>query len=298
MELIYGDEPYLVDYELAKARDSHDETETYYAWGSGAKGAILSPPLLGGKKAVILRLPELTEGIGELGDAPCDIYITVEKLDRRRKAFQSLPACRQVACNKISMEMLHSFVLRECSRCSMGIRKDAFRLFLSRIQYHADSRMNLYKVRTYVRQMCFSAKADRLPHIETGHVNGCVPTAIQEQAYHLTDALAHADAKEYMRIATALAMEKDGACLLSSLLRTFRAAYKSALYADKAGKELEGLLRVPAFQYAAVRDLPPPCMQACMDILLAGISEIRSGNPPALCSIKAMCLLWETIKAG
>lgn len=296
MELIYGNEPYLINYELSKIKKSHDETEVYYAWTEEVKEALFCPPVFGERKAVILKLPELLEGMEPLLDAPCNVFLVISKLDKRKKAYQAFSACRQTPCNKINIVMLKNFVLRECSRCSIDIRQDAFNLFLSRIQYQESDYTNLYKVKTYIHQMCFSAKADQMQHIGTEHVNDFVPETAQEQAYHLVNALFRKEAKAYMHLAVMLAEEKDGIYMLSSLLRTFRIAYKAVLYKDKSKKELENLLNVPAYQYAAVQSLSLNDIQTCMDILMDGIYEIKSGNKPLLCSIKALCKLWNMVR--
>lgn len=296
MELIYGNEPYLINYELSKIKKNHDETEIYYAWTDEARESLFCPPIFGEKKAVILMLPELLEGMEQLLDAPCNVFLVIGKLDKRKKAYQTFSSCRQVPCNKIDMAMLKNFVLRECSRCSMDIQQNAFTLFLSRIQYQENECTNLYKVRTYIHQMCSSAKADQIQHIGTEHVNAFVPETAQEQAYHLVNFLFQKEPRAYMQLTVTLAEEKDGICMLSSLLRTFRTAYKAALYKDTPKKELENLLNVPAYQYAAVQELSFNSIQTCMDILMAGICEIKSGNNPKLCCIKALCKLWDVVR--
>lgn len=295
MVLIYGNEPYLINYELSKLRKKYDETEVYHVWTDEIRNALFQLPVLGKEKNIIILLPELQEGMEILTDAPCNICLVVEKLDKRRKIYQHFSKCRQIPCNKVSASTLENFILRECSRNSVNIREDAFRLFLSRIQYQENESTNLYKIQTCIRQMCFSVKEEQLQCISMEQVNAFVPETVQEQAYHLTNALFQGNSGVYMKLVTTLIKEKDGICMMSALLRTFRLAYKAALYHDKTAKEREALFKVPSYQYAAVQQLSLPDIQICMDILMNGIDEIKSGNGQELCFIKTMSRLWRMV---
>ncbi len=295
MKIIYGNEPYLIDCEISKIKKQHQETTFYYEWVTGMAKEISRPSLLCGRKAAILKLPELSDGMESLLDAECEVCIVIEKLDKRRNIYKKLSSCEQVKCNKLEMPMLKKFILRELSRCSMNIREDAFSLFLNRVQYQENSSISLYTIQTYIRQMCSGAKAEQLSYVNTTHVNAYVPENADEQVYHLTNALFQKNAKKYMQTAVMLAREKDSILILSALLRTFRVAYKASLYGEKTGTELETLLKVPAFQYAAVRKLSTDEILYCMDILTDGISGIKSGNKTDLCLMAALCELWNAV---
>lgn len=295
MTIIHGNEPYLIDYEILKIKQQYQETAVYYEWTTELEEALCCPSIFSKKKAVILKLIELQEHMEPLWDAACDVYLIIEKLDKRRKIYKKFSNCHLVTCNKLDIMSFNKFILREFSRCAMNIKEDAFTLFVNRIQYQENDSVNLYMVQNYVRQICFAAQADTMQFVNIDLINAFLAENVSEHIYHLTNALFQKNAQKYMNLTLTFIKDKNGIYLLSGLLRTFRIAYKAALYEELPPKELEKKLKVPAYQYCVVQKLCPNDIQTCMDILIEGIDEIKSGSTDELCLIYTLCQLWHTV---
>lgn len=304
--LLYGNEPYLMDVkikDIIKESGCSPENINYIngwnpdKWDDWQKDLLKTgfQDSLFGKQAFVVNVEELKEEMSSIFDLKADVYVIAEKVDKRKKIYQEFKKHGIEICNKVDAATLNKFILREVKKVDVQIKEDAFALFLKRMQYYSNEGVNLYTIRTYVRQMAFSVKADKKDTIDVPVVETYVQEKLDEQTYRLTDYLFKRNGEAYAKLAVNLIQEQDGIGMLSAILRTFRVAYKASLYPKKSPKELEKILGVPGYQYAFVCMLPADKIQCCMDILLRGIEDIKQGNRKDLCFLKTMCELWDVV---
>lgn len=281
IQLIYGNEPYLVQQEREKLHGNEMDVNVVDAW-EGVESLVFMPALFSEKRTIIYTVERLgaNADIYEYLSHPSsisDLYIFAREVDRNTKVYKKLKKDYQVTeCNKLSEEQMKDFAKAVLAEYNATISVGAYALFMQRANYWDDDVCTLYTIRTYLYQMATAAADGKITKAE---VTGIVPESMNEKVYMLTSYLLGQDGEKAFGLATRLLQEKESPiAIMSAVMRTFRVAYKASLFKDE-GKGIGKLIGVPYFQYKEALRYEASAIKECMGLLQSGVNQIKQGCP-------------------
>ncbi|MBQ7067137.1 MAG: hypothetical protein IJN92_10000 [Lachnospiraceae bacterium] len=284
VQILYGNEPYMIAYFKKKAVDTVENKEFSYKEFSGANEefySFVNTASFFGKKLAVLVPETLTEldtekfrKVLQSKGTEADILIMPLKVQSNTKFYGW---CEKQGflkeCKKVKKEDLQKLILREF-KLSGGktITEEAVNELIKRVRYEADE-VTLYDVLSDVRTVTYYNN-----EVTADTVKMLCRDREKENIFILSSLLMKKDLAGIRRQAELI--EKSGASpigVLSAMLRDFRVAYKMKVLEKeipsiKARKQAVNTWNMPSATGSASQ------LYKQMEILVTSIDEIKEGK--------------------
>lgn len=276
IQIIYGNEPYLIDQMKKQAIDNISAPDfnlaEFYAWSEDVPNYLSTYPVMDDTKAAFLYLKDIKEldskgscSFTEYLSSPSDfsnLYIFPQKIDKRTSFFKSLLKTGIVKeVNKVSDEsMLQKILLSKISQLNGQITHDAYDELIRREAYLELDDVNLFHLTNDIQSLVSYDS-----NVTKGNVELLVPERIVSNAFGIAALLMQGNYRELKRQAEALSNDAIGT--LSALLREYRIAYKCKYFSPA---EI-GVKSIP------LKGMETTELVAGMDIIISSIDAIKQG---------------------
>lgn len=235
--VLYGDEPYKIDYYKRKATEGVDNpavnVSSYEGEFTEEVLAVCNTfPFFSSKRVVFLDCLSLSglkgafEKYLKAPSATTDLVVVCDKVDKRTKVFKELDRQGVLkACDKVKDPAeLEKLLLRECVSSGAKITSPAIKEFMRRINYFEVEDMTLLSAVSYLRNVSDYSNGE----ITEESVRECVPEFKALDIYGLSGMIRKGDMKGLMTQASLISRE-DAIRTASLILRDFRIAYKLSM---------------------------------------------------------------------
>ena len=231
-QLIYGNEPYLIN-QYRNRIDKSVELPLMNLLRSAEFGEqelqfVMQAPFCGEKRVLILDMPQLkinAELESYLSDEmpTTDIFVFVEDIDKRTKAFKLFKKEEVVVYNKVAKDVLDKTVLQYIKNKNARITSGAYKVLLERLNYYDSEDINLYSVIHALKRLCYAGE------ITEERVVSMVQDNAKENIFHLISLMIQGNNVQLFKEANLIIKNKDNNCIavLSLLLRSLRLVYKA-----------------------------------------------------------------------
>lgn len=302
VNLIIGDEPYLIDNTVKEAIKELDDMNivVYEQLSSEVFTRALQYPFLSSRQVLIVRpttLGTLEKDTLSYLDEPeefTDIYIIPEQVDKRTAAYLEFKKRGLIKeCNKISAKRFEVFTIELLNSLNKQITGSCYNYFVERCGYFEDADITLYTVKIYLEQLACMEEA-----ITSDIIDSIVEKSVTQKTFVLSGLLLEGDTKKLFTMANYFLDEGENAIgMLSLLMRVFRLAYKATLYGEKSEQEISKLIGVPVYQFRNALKYSPTAISAALDILQKGVNDIKSGRAASrVVFIKCLGEVLSTLK--
>ncbi len=282
IELIYGNEPYRLDFERQKVVGSVKNSAMNYTLLRGAfteevSAACRMFPFFEEKRVVLLDTDSLKDldtyefkSYLKNPSPTTDLLVICRNVDTRLKIFKGIKEMA-VPCNKVSTPKdFEKCVLYEVNKAGAKITTGALSEFTRRMNYFEREDVNLLTATEYLRSM-----ASISPDITEDMVKRYVPSYEEVNVFSLSGLIKSHDMDAILKQVNLL--NKDRAIpTLSLLLYSFRVAYKEKFFSLS---EIGG--RQSCFSSC---DADKLCR--AIELLTENIAAIKSGFLPEELALK------------
>lgn len=286
VKLFYGEEPYLIESEIRKAKNGLTDLNIheYAELGPEVFEQAIHYPFFSERQVILVRPEKLNvcENLISYIKKPTeftDLLIVPRVIDKRTTTFQALKkAGLVVECNKVTETILQKFILGMIKKEGCKIKEDNYKYFIERCGYLNDSEVTLYVIETYIRQLCVDVVSGE---ITRDSIDTFVKKSLLQSTFDLTRVLLSRNAEKLYEMATKFIEDGESPIgMLSLILRVFRIAYKGALYGDESPQEIGKMVGVPFYQIKDAMKYNPKCVSLALDILQKGVNDIKNGRAP------------------
>ncbi len=278
--VLYGDEPYRIDYKKRKLIAGADVTYAVGSFGEELYSLAMTYPFMSQKRCIILDIDSLkdldTAEFHEfMKQAPVftDLVVNCRNADSRLRLFKVLKeAGILVECNKLKAEEDVKKVLQsELNAEGVTIQEDAMTLFLKKMNYPSEG-MNLLTMVGYLKTLMVLTK-----QITVDDVKAHCPSFEEPNVFALTELLLSGDNDRLLREVNMIAPD-DAIPSLSLLLRNFRISWKRRSFPDVSFGGMDKLSTLSIKQ-----------LENGMEILTATIKNIKNGVVQSDIALKLAC---------
>lgn len=253
--IFYGVEPFVAERQIhsivSKVQfPDFDLLRTENVFNEDVYQFLIQYPLMGNARVALLSLDELISLDGNKyfekylahPSKISDLIIKCKKVDERNSIYKKLSKDERVTfhkCEKLSGKMLQSSILRHIKQCGAEITKDAYELFLHKVNYAEMEDINMYHL---INELNKLINYDE--HITVDSVNKVVRENLKENIFSLTTMLFNGNLNGcYRQIEVLLSNKQSSIGILALVQREFRIAYKAA--ALNIGKKELNVWRLP-----------------------------------------------------
>lgn len=237
IQVIYGEEPYLVDFEVRKLTGNADaeyRLTTYQEWSSDiittiSEYSFFGTPVVIIKCADIPKCEEFLQLVEKVNEGDYTLIILPDKVDKRTSVYKFLQKRGIIKeCPKVSSQQLVSFIIKKSASYGMQIEKDAAHYLGCRIGYFDDDTVNLYTAAISVSKLYFSG----CTCITKNDINLQIEENINCKVYELFNVLLDGDMARYFKLYRELTRTENPIGIVSCLLRSARIGLKAAACKD------------------------------------------------------------------
>ncbi len=282
IKIIYGNEPYRLDFERQKVVGSIKNPTMNYTPLQGVFTEEVSEacrvfPFFEEKRVVLLDTDTLkdldTDEFKAYVKNPSrttDLLVICRNVDTRLKIYKAVKDMA-VPCNKVSTpKEFEKCVLYELSKAGAKITAGGLSEFTRRMNYFEREDVNLLTATEYIRSLSSIS-----PEITEDMVKRYVPSYEEVNVFSLSGLIKSHDMDAILKQVNLL--NKDRAIpTLSLLLYSFRVAYKEKFYSLS---EIGG-------RQGCFSDCPAEKLAKAINLLTENIAKIKSGFLPEELALK------------
>lgn len=285
LEILYGNEPYLIDCHINKAISRLTLPDINYYVSEIADDVFFeflrTAPVMDDTKIAVLKVISLKElnniSFGTIPDN-CIVYVVPGEVDARCKFFKEH---KSIAYEKLSYAELERFVVRFVSSSGCRFLEGAKEVFLKRENYADMPDVTLFTILGDLKNLLGVSEC-----ISKETVEKLVPQRTKDNAFAIASLIAKNDLNGLLEQAKLLGgMEIP---TLGALLREYRLAYK-ALYFQPSSI---GVSKI-TFSY-----LPGKRIVQAMEYLTNLIEGLKQSKVPKDCSLTMAFTFLVSLNGG
>lgn len=278
IHVLYGKEPYLIDYNKAKYVDMISVPEInlgyFEEWSDNVIRFLMTYPILDQVRVAIVTC----KSFKSLGDGDSfekylkspspmgELVIIIKDVDKRCSLYKRLNKMPNVLveCDKlVDARKLQHFLVSEIKKRGGEMSQNAYTLFLRRENYIDRDDINLYNLLSDIDRLI---AYDRIITEDT--VRLLVKENLTENIFGIAKMIQNKDTVSLRNQAFMLSGNAIGT--LSALLREYRIAWKNKFF----DSQLIGT------KYIALSSLEESVLREGMNIIISSIDGIKNGSLP------------------
>lgn len=289
--LFYGNEPYrLMEKREALKRVGNPEMNLCIIgiFDQETYELAFQMPFLEEKRVIILEMedckaPELLTSYLKAPAASTNLYIFVNRMDRRSMLAKAFPAERIFELNKYTEKELDEKIRKSVKEHHKVITDEAREAFKERIRYDQEE-VCFFDVQNELKKLCVLTDYA----IDKRLVERAVSRHEKENVFALIQMIVEQKAEKLFHEAELIIDSKDSNAIqvLSLLLRSYRISMKAALLGSSGEKDIgvhpKAVIRMPKEACMVSMD----CIQEVIDGIKAGKYQEQEGL--ILCLSKLM----------
>ena len=274
VELIYGEETYLLDNAIEKHVSGIETPEMNVTKFDDeydintVRQISFTQPFFSDRRVVVLRLSELKADddlknlISQVPDH-VTFVVAADKVDKRSALYKAFRKSTH-ECGKPEQNKVYDLVRRVVEKEGFRVEREAVEEMVKRLGYYDDSATNLYSVIGCARQLSQSGD------ITLSLVRAMLPESTSGKAWNLLKLICERKMVEAFALLNYLLDSGESAIgILSIVLRGFRLAWK-----DAAGVPVEKNLR---YQYAPAAGFSAKKLVLAQEALENAVERLKSG---------------------
>lgn len=284
VELAIGSEPYSINHYVKKMRNEMEMPDMNFQKGDSLEKGLSfleCAPFVDEKRIFVLETEKFSPTekekklLLEMNESNNLLVLVPTVVDKRKKFFTELKERKCIKeFNKLSRAQLGEFIKKGVAEYGSSISPQDLDYFIDRTDYCRDNSVNLYTIRNFVIQLCFSGEK-----IERSKIDYFVPEHRDANSFKLFEFIVKKDGKNAVQHLFKLIDDGEGAILvLSAALRNFRICFKRKLLdAKDVTKKLEMSSKQLYFTKFA-KNMSLEDIYNCMDSIQTAVNQIKSGQ--------------------